>query len=118
MAELKTAKSLGAGDLDQRITLQVRASAPGGFGQNIGAWGDVATLWAKAMPKAGSEGPDAGRKAQRTETDFVIRWRAGVHPGMRVLWRGVPHDVSAVLDVDAARTWLVLEAASGLGDGR
>lgn len=118
MADLKTARSLGAGDLDQRVTLQARATAPSGFGQNVAAWADVATVWAKATPKAGGESPEAGRKAQRTEVDFVIRWRAGVTPGMRVMWRGVPHDVSAVLDVDAARTWLLIEATSGLGDGR
>lgn len=118
MADLKTARSLGAGDLDQRITLQARGSAQGSFGQNVAPWADVATVWAQAAPQGGGQTSEAARKAQRADVQFVIRWRAGVHAGMRVIWRGLPHDVSAVLDVGGARTWLLIEATQGLGDGR
>ena len=49
---------------------------------------------------------------------FRIRYHVGITETMRVMWRGVPHAINAVIDVDGAQCTLELMCTTGLRDGR
>lgn len=113
------ADRITAGMLTQRITLQVRAAGQDVLGQASGAWSSVADVWARARPLRSRELFAAGQVQNVTDVEFTIRWRADVRNTWRVLWRGQPYDITGEpIDVDGARIWLELLAASGVRDGR
>lgn len=108
-----------AGQLNQRVQLQQRAAAENVLGEPEGAWVNLgAPIWAKVEPLAGRELLAAGAMQQPVDTRFVIRWRAGVTPSLRLEWRGQPYDISSALPVDGGTEWIEIMATSGVRDGR
>lgn len=116
------AKAYLAGDLTERITVQQRgAAAQNALGEDTSAWENLLTVWARAEPLRGREYFAAGQMQVVTDVRFVVRWSpaaATITPAMRVLWRGVPHDIAAAIHVDAARQWVEIMAVQGARDGR
>jgi SPP1 family predicted phage head-tail adaptor len=113
------ARSYCAGDLDQRIIVEQRAAATqNGLGENTSPWTLLATLWAYAEPLRGREFFSAAQQQQVTDVRFVVRYRADISAAMRVLWRGVYHDIQSAIHVDGAKTWLELMTVAGVRDGK
>jgi len=110
--------SLNAGHLDQLVVLQSRATGQDAHGQANGAWQAVATLWAQVQPLRGNEFFAAGQTHAEVDVRIRIRYRAGVLPTMRVLWRGTPHDIISVIEPNGGREQLELMCRTGARDGR
>ncbi len=112
--------TLNAAELDQRVTLQQRATTVSNdLGEPVGAWADVATVWAKAEPLRGREFVAAAQLQQALDVKFTLRWRAGVTASMRLLWRGEPYEiVGEPIDVKGAQVKLELMCCKGVRDGR
>lgn len=107
-----------AGVLDQRVTLQRQVAGIDGYGQASTSWATVATVWARVQPLRGREFFAAAQMQAEVSTKISIRWRAGVAPTMRVLWRGLAHEIVSVIEPDGARTVLELMCLQGVRDGR
>lgn len=107
------------GQLDQRLTLQQRNAGQDVLGNASGTWVEVATVWGRARPLRSRELFAAGQTQNVSDVAFTIRWRADVSTTWRVLWRGVPHDITGQpADVDGQQQWLEILASTGLRDGR
>jgi SPP1 family predicted phage head-tail adaptor len=110
---------LNAGDLDQYVTLQQRAAGNNAHGQAAGAWVNVFTnIRARVDTRPGADRFAAGLEHASSPVTFRIRYREGVHERMRVLWRGVVHEVvGQPVDVKGAGVAIDITAVAGLGDG-
>lgn len=119
------AKTYCAGELTERIVIESRAATTqNALGENTTAWATLDTVWAKAEPLRGREFFASGQMQQACDVRFVIRYRAdmgaaavGAAAAMRVLWRGVYHDITAAIEVDGALTWIELMTVHGVRDG-
>ena len=110
---------ISAGNLDQRLTLQSRVAGVDGLGQPNGAWQTVATVWGRARPLRSRELFAAGAVQNVSDVEFTIRWRDDINNTWRVMWGGLPHDITGhPIDVDGAKICLQLLASSGVRDGR
>lgn len=110
---------LAAGDLRERVTIQQRAVSLDSIGENVGAWSELATVWASAEPLRGREYFAAGQQQQTVDVRFRIRYRADVTGSMRIVWRDVPHDVvGPPINVEGRREFLELMTVQGQRDGR
>lgn len=110
--------AINAGDLRERITLQSPPTGRDSLGQRSGAWVDESTVWAAAWPLSSREMLAAGQIQSEVTVRFRIRYRSGVLPSWRVLWRGVPHAiVGEPVDVQGARVMLELLCVSGAAGG-
>lgn len=108
-----------AGQLDQRLTLQARAAGVDVLGQPSGTWTTQATVWGRARPLRSRELFAAGQAQSVTDVEFTVRYRDDILPSWRILWRGVPYEMTgSPIDVDGQRQWLELLAATGVRDGR
>lgn len=110
---------IGAGLLDQRITIQRRATGEDANGQPSAAWTDVCTVWAQAMTKRGREYISAGQEQSAAMVVFRIRYRTDVvqDAALRVLWRGVPYGlVEPAQDVGGQRSFIEMACATGRKD--
>ncbi|MFZ5610179.1 MAG: phage head closure protein [Pseudomonadota bacterium] len=99
-----------AGALSHSVWLQARASDAGdGGGGQEDVWRDVARCKAAITPRAASSVDIAQRRDAVVAYKVYLRYRAGVAPGMRLLWRGRPLLVLRVIDSTGARRMLELD---------
>lgn len=109
---------LGAGQFDQRVTLQAKSVTRSAIGEEIVTWEPVAELWARVEPIRGREWFAAAQMQDATDHRVTIRYRAGVTRDMRVVWRGEPLDIVSVIDVNARRENIELMCIAGVRNGR
>lgn len=100
-----------------RLTLQAPSTSRDGLGARTGAWVTQATVWGEAAPLGSRELLAAGQINSELSVRFRIRWRTGVLPTWRVLWRGVPYAiVGDPIDVRGERVALDLMCSAGIRD--
>ena len=112
-----TTTVLQAGDLNRRITLQVRGSTRDSYGQQATTWTDWATCWARIEPMDGREVVAAKSVNAETSHLVTIRYRAGVTAAMRVIFGARIFNVLSVIEPEMARVSLVLACSEGLNVG-
>jgi len=88
------------GRLRHRITIQQQTVTRDAYGGEVIAWSDVATVWALLTPVRGQERQlTAAAQVQATMIYQVrIRYRADIHPKMRILWGTRVMDIEHMVD--------------------
>ena len=109
---------INAGRLTERVTLQARQGTQNALGEAVGAWVDIATVWAEVAPLRGREYFASGQMQSTVEVKVTIRNRPDVVPTMRVVHRGVPHEIVSVIDPKSEGEGLELMCTAGIRDGR
>mgnify|MGYP000653225238 CR=1 FL=1 len=103
---------MGAGDLDQRISLERPDDVRDELGQTARAWVAVADVWAKVAETPGREFLKGDYQAEE-KTAFAIRFRV-IDSTFRVQWGG---RVWRIVSVTGTRregwTWLHCVATDG-----
>lgn len=89
-------RGLGAGDLDQRVTLERKTRTPDGYGGYDPGWTAQGTLWAGIEAVRGQERLIADREAS-VATYRVIVHNSGIGAGVtvddRLIWGAVELNV-------------------------
>lgn len=88
-----------AGALDRRVTLLAPEPLRGAAGGYSESWAPVARICAKVTDLTGREFFAAAQVNAEVTTKFLIRYRAGVTPQMRVRWRDRDYDIVTVAEV-------------------
>ena len=97
-----------AGALRHRVTLQSATETATKHGARLETWAAVATVWAEVSPLQGREFMEGRREESELDSRIRIRYRAGVVPGMRIVWGSRIYDIMAVIETGAQRRELVL----------
>lgn len=108
-----------AGKLRHRVTLQARVQVQN---QTSGAvettWANVSSLWAEVVPLSAREFIAAQATQNEITTRITIRYRNGVTPKHRILFRGKIYNIEGVLpDAVSGREYLTLPCSEGVNDG-
>lgn len=98
-----------AGKYRHRIAIHNPPTTRDGSGARVGVGTTVATLWAEKQEWSGSETRDNGKETAVLLTKFLIRFRTGILPKMRVVHNEITYDIEKVMDLDGTRRELVLE---------
>lgn len=101
----------GAGELRERVRIQseVRTKDPGRGA--VVTWVDADRFPEVSAKITGITGREQviAAQLQAIVTHMVkIRWRADIHEGMRLLWRGRAMNIRAVLPDDGKRLYLFM----------
>ena len=111
---LKT--TVQVGNLDRRITIQEPVYTTNDHNEDeITDWSNVATVWASASQKQGSEVVDADRVTYYETTIFTIRHRTGLNVRMRIILDTVPYRIFSITEHKSSRKGY-LEIASEIMD--
>jgi SPP1 family predicted phage head-tail adaptor len=95
--------------LPHLITLQWRDTARNDLGEQAGAWVNVLQASASHKRSVGVLPEQQGQEQELVSHIFRIRYRAGLSGVTRVLWRGVPYDLTTpMVDPDGRQTFLEL----------
>ncbi|MGF1462071.1 MAG: head-tail adaptor protein [Maricaulaceae bacterium] len=89
-----------------RLERRVRIADPaGGFSES---WAFIAEVAASVRFLSAREGEDPPGAARRLSYEVRLRWRPGLGPPLRLMWRGRQLDVVSFDDPDGRRAQLIL----------
>lgn len=106
------------GKLKHRITLKQNNPTQDSEGVMIEAWVDLATIWAAVEPLQGRELLAAQAIAAEVTTRIRIRYRQGITPAMRVLYRDRIFDIQVPIDPEEKHQELQLMCREVIAGGR
>lgn len=107
-----------AADLQDRIVLQRPVVTLNGLGEEVTTWAVAATTWAQVRALTTRQWFAALQVQTEITHQVLIRWRAGVQPGWRIVWRGLLLDIVGEPIPVGAREWLRITAASRARDAQ
>lgn len=98
------------GKFNKRITFQeiVEGSGVDEDGFPIDGWQDVKSVWAMIKTLKGSEYYEASSTQNETISRFVIRFTTGLHPDMRINFKGRTFEIESIINDDEADKTLTL----------
>lgn len=113
------ATSVNLGELNQRVTIERRQGASNALGEQADGWTPVATVWARVQPLRTRDQFAAGQAGRATDHRVLIRHRADVDGGCRLVWKGHPLEIEGdPVPLDGGSQWLEINAIKGVRDGR
>lgn len=105
---------LNAGALREPITIQRKVSVSDGMGGQAISWIDIASVRAHVKPLSGREALQAMQLQASITHRVYIRYRADLLPSDRLLMRGQPLHIRAILNMEMRNQWLEVSADSGV----
>jgi len=98
---------MGAGKLNQRVTLSGLSAGTDALGQPLQTWVDVTTTWAEVRFVSGIETIKAGRETSTSRASVRIRNMSGILRQMRAQLGGVDYEIVDIIP-DPKRAYLTL----------
>jgi SPP1 family predicted phage head-tail adaptor len=109
--------ALRAGRLLHQVVIERKTETQSSTGAPIETWSTFATVWANMMPLSGKEFLRAEQLQSSIQATCVIRWLDGVVPTMRVVFKGLKYNISAILADPRFARHLTLMLEQGLSQG-
>ncbi len=100
---------MGAGKLNQRVTLSGLSAGTDALGQPLQTWVDVTTTWADVRFVSGIETIKAGREISTSRASVRIRRRSGVDVSMRARIGSVDYEIIDIIPINRAYMTLLCE---------
>lgn len=98
------------GRLNRRITIESKTVTRDAYGGETITWSTVATVWAAVLPIRGREYVAIRQAGAELTTRFVIHYREGITPAMRVSYNGGQYNIEEVIDSEDGHRFLELMA--------
>ena len=105
---------LNAGALREPITIQRKVSVSDGMGGQAIQWIDLATVRAHVKPLSGREALQAMQLQASITHRIYMRYRADLLPSDRLVMRGQPLQIRAILNMEMRNQWLEVSADQGV----
>lgn len=99
------------GDLDKRVSIQMKTETKDGYGAPIETWATVATVWARWIPLKASERFSASQTIAEVDGEWRIRYRRNINAGnTRIVdGMGTIYDIQPSIEM-GRREWLRIYA--------
>lgn len=103
-----------ASKLREPITVQRQQSASDGMGGQAHQWVDLFTARAEVRPLSGRESLQAMHLQASITHRVIIRYRSDIAPADRILLRGEPLQIRAIINIEMRNRWLELACDAGV----
>jgi SPP1 family predicted phage head-tail adaptor len=106
-----------AGQLDRRITLRGKSTTKNSFGEDVVTWSDIATVWARWIPKNGTERWASQMIIDSADGGFEIRHRTDLDALDEVVFESNAYRVIGQPTEIGRREGLLIQVARIVGPG-
>jgi len=103
-----------AGSLREQLTIQRKVAVSDGMGGQAIQWIDLATVRGDVRPLSGRESVQAMQLQASLTHRIYIRYRADMTPADRLVMRGQPLQIRAIVNVEMRNRWLELACDQGV----
>lgn len=99
---------MAIGAMRQRVSVETNTPTADDSGDLVASWAEYVAGWARVATQGAREFV-SGQRVQAEETHlFVMRYRDGVTPKMRVSWDSRYFDIQAVTNPDQRKRYMHL----------
>jgi SPP1 family predicted phage head-tail adaptor len=105
---------LNAGALRETVTIERKQSASDGMGGQVVQWVALATVRGKVAPLSGREALQAMQLQASITHRIYVRYRSDLSAADRLILRGKPLQIRAVLNMEMRNQWLELSCDEGV----
>ncbi len=107
-----------AGQLRERVTIQSKSVIRDDYGAEQITWVDVATVWANVRSTDGTESVESSvdQVVATISYSVLIRYRAGLSPAMRLVWRSKALQILSIVESDNRQRQLILKCSEIVGE--
>lgn len=91
---------INAGELRERVTVQVASGAANALGEQVLTWADSTTVWASVDGVSAREALAAGQQNITLTHKVRMRHLPGLTQNHRFLWRGRTLEIVSLLEYD------------------
>lgn len=110
--------ALRAGRLRQRIVIKTKNTTRDNMGGEVNSWTSSDPIPAEAEPIRGREYVALQQSESELEVKFTIRYRTGITPDCRIVWREADYElVSPPIDVGGRKRVMELMCRTAQNDG-
>lgn len=89
-----------AGDLRERVTVQIASGTTNAFGETVLAWSNSSAVWASVEGVSARESLTAGQQETTISHRVRLRYLPGLTNKMRFAWRNRTLDIVSLLEHD------------------
>lgn len=105
---------MSAGKLREPITIQRKQTASDGMGGQALQWVDLFATRADVRPVSGREAVQAMQLQASITHRIYIRYRADLTAADRIMLRGQPLQIRAIINIEMRNRWLELACDQGV----
>lgn len=105
---------LTAGNLREPLTIQRKLATSDGMGGEAIQWITLAIIRGDVRPLSGREAVQAMQLQASLTHRVYIRYRADLTPADRLVMRGQPLQIRAIVNMEMKNRWLELACDSGV----
>lgn len=107
-----------AGKLRERVAIQQKSVIRDGFGAEQITWSALDTVWANVRSLDGTESVESSvdQVVVVISHSVLIRYRAGLSPAMRLVWRGKVLQILSIVESDNRQRQLILKCSEIVGE--
>lgn len=107
-----------AGKLREQVAIQQKSVVRDAFGAEQITWSTVATVWANVRSTDGTEQVESAvdQVVATISHSVLIRYRSGLSPAMRLVWRGKALAILSIVESDNRQRQLILKCSEIVGD--
>lgn len=105
---------LSAGGLREPLVFQRRQTQSDGMGGQDLDWVDLFSAKGDVRPLSGREALTGMQREASVSHRIFIRYRDGLLPSDRVVMRGNPMQIIAIINVEMRNRWLELQCLQGV----
>lgn len=105
---------LTAGNLREPLTIQRKLAVSDGIGGQTVTWVTLSNTRGDVRPLSGREAVQAMQLQASLTHRIYIRYRADLTPADRILMRGEPLQIRAIVNIEMKNRWLELACDSGV----
>jgi SPP1 family predicted phage head-tail adaptor len=87
-----------AGELRERVTVQIASQTTNALGEMVPAWSDSATVWASVQGVTAREFLLAGQQQTEISHRVKMRYLPGLSQQNRLEWRGRTLEIISILE--------------------
>ena len=105
---------LTAGKLREPLTIQRKLAVSDGMGGQAISWVTLGSIRGDVRPLSGREAVQAMQLQASLTHRIYIRYRADLTPADRLVMRGQPLQIRAIVNMEMKNRWLELACDSGV----
>ena len=105
---------LTSGKMREPLIFQRLMPVSDGYGGQVATWVPILTTRGMVEPLSGREALFAMQREATVTHRIYVRYRADLTPADRVLLRGQPLQITAILNIEMRDQWLQLSCDSGV----
>jgi SPP1 family predicted phage head-tail adaptor len=87
-----------AGDLRERVTVQIASGTTNALGETVLSWADSSAVWASVEGVSAREALAAGQQETSVSHKVRLRFLPGLTQQMRFAWRGRTLEIVSLLE--------------------